>query len=121
MHKASAMTGCVRKFDRNMTMSFKISDKQLPKKYNQILKRVQKLLKMEFNSKPVYGIMINTLKQKQKYMLVVLLQIFRAKKMPKEKAPYKCLSTIMLDSVIKGKRKYCVKHFWKNANMNKKR
>ena len=58
------MTGYVRKFDRNMTMSFKISDKQLLKKYNQILKRVQKLLKMEFNRKPVYGIMINTLKQK---------------------------------------------------------
>ena len=79
------MTGYVRKFDRNMTMSFKISDKQLLKKYNQILKRVQKLLKMEFNRKPVYGIMINTLKQKYKYMQVVLLQINRAKKCHKKK------------------------------------
>ena len=26
--------------------------------------------------------------------------------MPKEKAPYKCLSIIMLDSVIKAKKKY---------------
>ena len=33
-------------------------------------------------------------------MLVVWLQIFRAKKMPKEKAPCKCLSIIMLHSVI---------------------
>ena len=38
-------------------------------------------------------------------MLVVQLQIFRAK-MPKEKAPRNCLSTIMLDSVIKAKKKY---------------
>ena len=38
-------------------------------------------------------------------MAVALLQIFRGK-MPKEKAPCKCLSIIMLDSVIKAKKKY---------------
>ena len=36
-------------------MSFKISDKQLLKKYNQIQKKVEKLLKIEVDSKPVYG------------------------------------------------------------------
>ena len=36
-------------------MSFKITDKQLLKKYNQIWKRVEKLLKTEFDWKPVYG------------------------------------------------------------------
>ena len=36
-------------------MSFKISNKQLLKKYNQIWKRVKKLLKIEFDSEPVYG------------------------------------------------------------------
>ena len=36
-------------------MSFKISDKQLLKKYNQIWKRVEKLLKIKFDSEPVYG------------------------------------------------------------------
>ena len=49
------MTGYVRKFEGKRTMSFKISDKQLLKKYNQIWKRVEKLLKIEFGSKPVYG------------------------------------------------------------------
>ena len=49
------MTGCVKKFEGNTTMSFKISDKQLLKKYNQIWKRVEKLLKIEFDSEPVYG------------------------------------------------------------------
>ena len=32
---------------------------------------------------------------------------FHNKKMPKEKAPCKCLSIIMLDSVIKANKKYC--------------
>ena len=49
------MTGHVRKFEGNTTISFKISDRQLLKKYNQICKRVEKLLKIEFNSKTVYG------------------------------------------------------------------
>ena len=31
---------------------------------------------------------------------------FQSKKMPKEKAPCKCLSIIMLDSVIRAKKKY---------------
>ena len=39
-------------------------------------------------------------------MLAVLLQIFITKKMPKEKAPSKCLSIIMIDSVIKANKKY---------------
>ena len=34
--KLLQMTGYVRKFEDNLTMSFKISDKQLLKKYNQI-------------------------------------------------------------------------------------
>ena len=48
------MTGYVRKFEGNTTMSFKISNKQLLKKYNQIWKRVEKLLKIEFDSETVY-------------------------------------------------------------------
>ena len=35
------MTGYVRKCESNTTMSFKISDKQLLKKYNQIWNRVE--------------------------------------------------------------------------------
>ena len=49
------MTDCAKKFEGNTTMSFKISDKQLLKKYNQIWKRVEKLLKIEFDSEPIYG------------------------------------------------------------------
>ena len=49
------MTGYIRTFESNTTMSFKINDKQLLKKYNQIWKRVENLVKIEFDSKPVYG------------------------------------------------------------------
>ena len=49
------MTGYIRKFDGNTTMSFKISDKQLLKKYNQIWKRIEKLLEIKSDNKPVYG------------------------------------------------------------------
>ena len=49
------MIGYVRKFEGNTIKSFKISDKQLLEKYNQIWKRVEKLLKIEFDSKPVFG------------------------------------------------------------------
>ena len=53
--KLPQMTGYVRKFESNTTMSFIISDKELLKKYNQIWKRIENLLKVEFDSKPNYG------------------------------------------------------------------
>ena len=103
----SQMTDYVRTFGSNTVISFKISDKQLLKKYNQIWKRVEKLLKIEFYSKPVYG-------DDEKYIKTKIIMYggsmftnFQGKKMPKEKAPCKCLSIIMLDSVIKAKKKCC--------------
>ena len=100
------MTGYVRKFEGNTTMSFKISNKQLLKKYNQIWKRVEKLLKIEFDSEPVYGDNDKYIKTKIKIYAGSMITNFQSKKMPKEKAPCKCLSIIMLDSVIKAKKKY---------------
>ena len=100
------MTGYVRKFEGNTTMSFKISNKQLLKKYNQIWKRVEKLLKIKFDSEPVYGDNDEYIKAKTKIYGGSVNTNFQSKKMPKEKAPCKCLSIIMLDSVIKAKKKY---------------
>ena len=48
------MTGYVRKFEGNTAMSFKTTEKQLFKKYNQIWTRVEKLLKIKFESEPVH-------------------------------------------------------------------
>ena len=47
-------------------------------------------------------------------MWAVWLQIF-IKKIPKEKAPWKCLSLIMLDSVIKVNKKYYPQTFFEEC------
>ena len=44
------ITGYAIKFDENATLSFKANDKQLLKKYNKILEKVEKI---NFESKPV--------------------------------------------------------------------
>ena len=87
-------------------MSFKISDKQLLKNYNQIWKKVEKLLKIEFDSEPLYGDNYKYIKTKIKISAGSMVTNFQSKNMPKEKSPGKCLSVIMLDSVIKAKKKY---------------
>ena len=89
------MTGYVRKFDSNTTMSFKISYKKLLKKYNQIWKKVKSLLKINFDSEPVYGDNDKYIKTKIKTYGVSVITNFESKKIPKEKAPCKSLSLIM--------------------------
>ena len=90
----------------NTTMSFKISDNKLLKKYNRIWKRVEKLWKIEFDSKPVYDDNDKYIKAKIIIYGVTVNTNFRDKKMPKEKAPCKSLSKIMLDFVVKVKKKH---------------
>ena len=92
------MTGYVRKFDDNTTMPFKISNKQLLKKYNQIWKKVKSLLNIKFDSGPVYGGNDKYLKTKIKTYGGSLFTKFQDKKMTKEKAPCKTLSIIIPDS-----------------------
>ena len=55
--KLPQITGYVRKFESNTTMPFKISEKQLLKKYNQIWKKVKRLLNIKFDN---LVLMINT-------------------------------------------------------------
>ena len=49
------MTGYARKFDENTTMSFIVKNKQLLKKYAKIWETIEGLMKINFESKPVYG------------------------------------------------------------------
>ena len=71
---------------------------------------MKKLLKIEFDSEPVYGDNDKYIKTKVKIYagstIMTGITNFQSKKMPKEKVPCKCLSIIMLDSVIKAKKKY---------------
>ena len=100
------MTGYARKFDENATMSFIVKNKQLLKKYTKIWETIEGLMKINFESKPVYGEDVKYIKTKIKTYADSIITNFHNKKMPKEKAPCKCLSIIMLDSVIKAKKKY---------------
>ena len=63
-------------------------------------------MKIEFDSKTVYGEDDKYIKTKIKTYGGRVITNFPRKKMPKEKAPCKCLSIIMLDSVIKARKKY---------------
>ena len=86
-------------------LSFKIRDKQFLKKYNQLWK-IEQLLKIEFDCKPVYGDVDKYIKTKIKIYNGIVNTKFQDKKIPKEKAPCKCLSVILLDSVIRANKKY---------------
>ena len=99
------MIGYVKSFENNMTMSFKISDKQLLKICNQIWKRVQDLLKIKNDNEPVYGDNDKYIKTKIKMYDGNVNTDFQDKGIPKEKASYKCLSIIMLESVVRIKKK----------------
>ena len=87
-------------------MFFKANDKQLLKDYNKIWEEVEKLLQIKFESKPVYNDDDKYIKTNIKIYAGSMITNFHNKKILKEKAPCKCLSIIMLDSVIKANKKY---------------
>ena len=53
--KFPQMIGYVKHFDSNKTMSFKVNDNRLLKKYTKIWDKVSILMNIEFDSEPVYG------------------------------------------------------------------
>ena len=81
------MTGYARKFDENVTMSFRVNNKQLLKHYNKIWEKNEKLMRTDFESKFVYGDGDKYIKTKIKIYAGSMITNFHNKKMPKEKAP----------------------------------
>ena len=104
--RLTQMTGYAKKFDENATMSFRANNKQLLKNYNKIWKKVEKLMKIDFENNCVYGDDDKYIKAKIKIYSGNVITNFHDKKMHKEKAPCSCLSIVILDSVIKAKKKY---------------
>ena len=92
-------------------MSFRANNKQFLKSYNEIWEKVKKLIKINFESKPVYCDDDKCIKTKIKLYASSKITKFHNKKMSKEKAPCKCLSIIMLDFVIKANKKYYLQTF----------
>ena len=100
------MTGYARKFNENARMSFIVKDKKLLKRYSKIWEAIEGLMKITFESKRFYGEDVKYIKTKIKTYAGNTITNFHNKKMPKEKAPCKYLSIIMIDSVIKVNKKY---------------
>ena len=68
-------------------MSLRANDEQLFKKYNKIRKKVEKLMRLDFESKPFYGDDDKYIKTKIKTYADSIITNFHNKKMTKEKAP----------------------------------
>ena len=85
-----------------------VKDKQLLKNYNKIWKKIERLMSIDFNSKITYGDDDDDkyIKTKIKTCSDIIITNVHNKKIPKEKVPCKCLSIIMLDSVIESEKKY---------------
>ena len=60
------MTGYARKFDENATLSFIVKNNQLLKTYIKIWETIEKLMKINSESNPVYGDDVKYIKTKIK-------------------------------------------------------
>ena len=94
--KLPQMTEYVRCFDSNKTISFKVIDKKTVKKYIKLWEIINSLIGKEFDSEPVYG-------DNEKY-IKTKIKSYRDK--VNTNASHKCLSLMMLDSVIRVNKKY---------------
>ena len=91
-------------------MSLKIKDKKLLKNHNKVWEKIERLMIIDFGSKPNYGDDDKYIKTKIKANEDSIITNFYnkkgSKKVPEEKIPHKCLSIIILDSVIYAYEKY---------------
>ena len=89
-----------------MLKIFKVGDNKLLKKYNKIWENISNLMNIEFDSEPFYDDNGKYIKTKIKMYEDRVNTNFQGKKVPKENASYKCLSLIVLGSVISVNKKY---------------
>ena len=91
-------------------MSLMVKDKNLFKNYNRIWTEIEKLMGKDFNTQPTYDDNDKYIKTKIKTYEDNITTTFYNKKgsrkLPEEKIPHKCLSIIILDSIIYVYEKY---------------
>ena len=103
--KLPQVIGYIKCIDSNKTISFKVSDNKLLKKYSKIWERVSNLLSIKFDSEAVYGDNDKYIKTKIKLYGGKINTNFKGKKIPKENA-----SLIISDSVIRANKNITLKH-----------
>ena len=79
------MTGYAKKFNENATISFRVNNKQLLKNYNKIWEKIEKALRIDVESKPVYGDDDKYIKTKIKIYAGSMIINFHNKKCLKKK------------------------------------
>ena len=102
-------------------MSLRVNDNKLFKKYFKIWRTIKSLLGTEFDSEPVYGDTDSYIKTKVKMYDNKVNTNFQGKEIPKGDFSYKCLSLIMLDSVVKVGKKYYPQVFLKECKNIKRK
>ena len=107
------MTGYINKFRKNkITMSLMIKDMKLLKSYNKLWKKIEKLIKIDFNTKTTYGdddddkYIKTRIKTYKDSITKDFYNKNGSKKIPEDKVPHKCLSMRIVDSVIYVYEKY---------------
>ena len=89
------------------------------------MEKIEKLMKIDFNTKTTCGDDDKYIKAKYKtYKDNVTANFYNkngSKKTPEEKVPHKCLSIIILDSVIYGYEKYHSQTFLEQCKYVKKK
>ena len=83
--RLAQMTGYVKKSNEIATMSFRVNNKQILKNYNEIWENVEKLLRIDFESKPVYDDDDKYIKTKIKIYAGSMIINFHNKKCLKKK------------------------------------
>ena len=89
-------------------MSLMVEDKQLLENYKKIWKKIKRLMGIDFESKATYNDKyINTkIKTYKDSTTTNFYDKTGFKEVLEEKVPHKCLSTIVLDSVLYAYEKY---------------
>ena len=103
-----------------------IKDIQLLKNYNKIWKEIEKLMKIDFNTKTTYGdgddkYIKTILKTYKDSITTNFYNQNGSKKIPEEKAPHKCLLIIILDFVIYAYEKYLPQTFLEKCKYAKEK
>ena len=102
-----------------------VKDKQFLKNYNKIQRKIERLISVDFESKTTYGDDDDDkyIKTKIKTYKDSITKSFYNKngsnKIPEEKVPHKCLSIIILDSVIYAYEKYHTQTFLEECKYTK--
>ena len=97
-------SGFIKYFENGgKNMSFKIEDKYVYLKYNEIWNKIKNMLSIKFHSQPIYDEKYR--KTKVKTFSSTLNTLFSGDETPKEKNHYVYISAFCIDSILRVDKK----------------